>query len=404
MQKFYRKVLGNGMTIILEKRDLPVASLAFAVRIGGINESSLERGISHFVEHLIYKGTRTRNATQIAAEIEKRGGILNGFTDELITAFWCKIPSKHLNAALEVLSDMVKNPVFDEKEIEKERNVILEEIKMYRDSPTKHANDEIQGCLYEEPFGISLIGTEKTLKSIDRKKILKRFYKFYQPSNLILCVVGNANFNRLMNFARKNFSNKKMFFDSRSTKFKITTKNTSKTEKRKDIDQAHFVFAYHTPTLKHSKAYTAILLNFLMVGGMSSRLFHEIREKRNLAYSVAGSAEIHEDYAYSTVYVGTKKEAVEEIKKIILDEFKKVSNDLTEKELADVKEQVIGNNQILKEDSSLKLFDLLYYEIDGNAKNSYEFEKKIQKIKLKEVKELAKIPLKKSSSFLIMPE
>ena len=120
--RFYRKVLKNGMTLLFEKRSLPIVSVAFAVRNGGVNERISEKGISHFIEHMLYKGTPTRNAKQIAEEIEKNGGDLNGFTSEEITAYWCKMPSKHLNVALEVLSDMVKNPLFDAKELEKENS------------------------------------------------------------------------------------------------------------------------------------------------------------------------------------------------------------------------------------------------------------------------------------------
>ena len=207
--KFYRKVLKNGMTVILEKRNLPVVSVAFAARCGGINESSSEKGISHFVEHLLYKGTPKRNSKKISEEIEKNGGILNGFTDETVTAYWCKMPSKHINTALDVLSDMVKNPLFDEKEIEKEKQVIFEEIKMYKDSPSNYVFHEIQRSLYKEPFGSPLIGTEKTLNSLTREKIIERFKQVYQPNKMILCVVGNADFNKLVQFAEKNFGNKK---------------------------------------------------------------------------------------------------------------------------------------------------------------------------------------------------
>jgi len=133
--KFQRKKLNNGMTVLFEKRENEIASVAFAVKQGGINEKTGEKGISHFIEHMLYKGTEKRNSKQISAEIEKNGGVLNGFTDEELTAFWCKIPSKHIDVALDVLGDMVKNPKFDENEIEKERKVIFEEMKMYKDNP-----------------------------------------------------------------------------------------------------------------------------------------------------------------------------------------------------------------------------------------------------------------------------
>ena len=204
---FYRKILKNGMTVIFEKRDLPIVAVSLAVRNGGINEKISEKGISHFIEHMLYKGTPTRNSKQIAEEIEKKGGELNGFTDELVTAYWCKMPHHHLNVALEVLSDMIKNPLFDEKELEKERKVIFEEIKMRKDIPHIYAMDEIQSELYSGTLGKGLIGTYETMSPINRKKIIQKFNQVYTPNNLILCVVGNANFEDIVKFAQTNFGN-----------------------------------------------------------------------------------------------------------------------------------------------------------------------------------------------------
>ena len=396
--KFYRKVLTNGMTVIFEKRSLPVVSVAFAVKSGGMYETSSEKGISHFIEHMLYKGTPTRNAKQIAEDIEKNGGDLNGFTGEAITAYHCKIPSKHLNIALEVLGDLVKNPLFDEKEIEKQRYVIFEEIKMHQDNPIRHVFEGIHSSLYKKPFGIPLIGTNKILSSMTREKIIKRFRQVYQPNNMILCVVGNTDFNKVVEFAKKNFGNTK----GNLPKFKIVKKNESRTEKRKGIDQANLVFAHHVPTSKEKSNYAAFALNILMARGGSSRLFQEIREKRNLAYAIEGESDINRDFAHSLIYVGTSKQNVEKVKKIILDEFEKVSKELSEKELSQVKEQIIGNHQISIEDSQNQMANLLYNEINNNAKKAYEFEKNIRAVKLDDVKNLAKI--KKYSFFALIPQ
>jgi predicted Zn-dependent peptidase len=387
------------MTIVFEKRKLPVVSVAFAVRSGGINESSEEKGISHFIEHLLYKGTSSRSAQKIAEEIEKKGGDLNGFTDELVTAYWCKMPSKHLDVALDVLSDMVKNPLFERKEIEKERRVIFDEIKMRKDNPIVYVFDKLQGCLYKEPFGVPLIGTEKTMNSLNREKIIKKFKEVYQPNNMILSVVGNADFDSLVNFVEKNFGNKK----GKLKNFKIGLHNVSKSEKRKGIDQANLAFSFHVPLLKEKNSLVSKVLITHMAGGMSSRLFQEIREKRNLAYAIKGDAEINKHFAYGFVYIGTTKENLEKVKKLILEEFEKVANDLTEKDLEEVKDQLIGNYQISMEDSQSQMINLLVNELDGNAKDFYDFEKKISKIKLEEVKDLAKKALKKHSFFELLP-
>ncbi len=396
--KFYKKILKNGMTVFLEKRNLPIVSVAFAVRNGGVNERLDEKGISHFIEHMLYKGTPTRNAKKIAEEIEKNGGELNGFTDETITAYWCKIPSKHLNIALDVLSDMVKNPLFDGKEMEKERKVIFEEIKMRKDNPHIYVLDKIQNCLYSGTLGENLIGTHETMNSIDRKKILEKFRKIYQPNNMILGIVGDAEFSDIVEFAEKNFGEMKGEIPS----IGFSEKNEIKMEKRKGIDQTNLIFAYHVPLADDKKSYAAETLGTLMAGGMSSRLFSEIREKRNLAYAVKGESNITKFFAYNVIYVGTKKENVELVKKIILEEFKKVAENLTEKELNETKEQLVGNYNISMEESQTQLVNLLMHEIDGNAERFYDFEDNINAVKLKDVKELANI---KDYSFLaLMPE
>ncbi|MEK6842347.1 MAG: pitrilysin family protein, partial [Nanoarchaeota archaeon] len=342
----------------------------------------------------------TRDAKKIAAEIEKNGGVLNGFTDEIITAYWCKIPSKHLNVALEVLSDIVKNPVFDKIEFEKERKVIFEEIKMRKDNPGIHVLDEIQRMLYHEPFGNPIIGTYETMNSITRDEMIKRFKEIYQPNNMILCVVGNADFPEITGFAEKNFGNLK----GKNPSIIVKEKNDSKTEKRKGIDQVNFVFAYHSPKYYDKKNFAADVLITLMAGGMSSRLFSEIREKRNLAYAVKGDITSNKDYAFSFIRVGTTKEKIEEVKKLILEEFKKVARDLGDEELKETKEQIIGNCQIDMEDSQEQMVSLLTCEINGKAEDYYEYEKNIMNVKLNDVKELAKKALEKNSFFALVPE
>jgi len=398
---FYRKVLKNGMTVLFEKRDIPVVAVAFAVRNGGINETAEEKGISHFIEHMLYKGTPKRNAKRIAEEIEKNGGELNGFTSENITAYWCKMPSKHLDVALDVLSDMVKNPLFDEKELEKERKVIFEEIKMYHDNPLMHAFDEIKEVMYDKPFGMKLAGTFETMSSIDKKKMIQKFKEIYKPSNMVFAVVGNADFAKLCDFCENSFSKEK----GQVLHFAIKLKKGQKTEKRKDIDQASYIFAYHSPLANDKSSYAAEVLLALMAGGMSSRLFTEIREKRNLAYAVKGSMETTKDFSYGQIYVGTNKENIEKIKELIVKEFLEVSKTLDEKELNSVKEQLIGRYQINMEDSQTQMVNLLMDEMDGNAGEFYEYEGKIRKVDLEDVKNLAKkVAEGNYSSFALVPE
>jgi predicted Zn-dependent peptidase len=399
-QNFRRKVLKNGLTIVFEKRNVPVVSMAFAVRSGGINEFKEEKGISHFIEHMLYKGTKNRTSREIAEEIEKNGGELNGFTSEDLTAFHCKMPSRHAEVGLEVLTDIMKNSLFLEEELEKERKVIFEEIKMRKDNPQIYVSDKIQNLLYGPPFGSDLIGTFETMNSIGRDKLVQRFENIYVPGNMVLSVVGDYSFDKLVKFCERNFEKKK--FQNKS--FKIVKKNAIKIEKRKGIDQANLIFAFHSPLAEDDKSYASEVLMTLMAGGMSSRLFSEIREKRNLAYGVKGHNNISKDYSYSLIYVGTTKENVKKVKELILKEFEKVSKDLDIKELNQIKEQLIGNYQISMEDSQTQMVGLLLAEIEGNASKFYDFEKKISEVKLKDVKDLAsKVKGKNYSFFALIP-
>jgi len=396
--KFQRKKLKNGMTILFEKRDNEIVSIAFAVRQGGINETSEEKGISHFIEHMLYKGTEKRNSKQISAEIEKNGGVLNGFTDEELTAYWCKMPSKHINVALNVLGDMVKNPKFDEKEIEKERKVIFEEMKMYKDNPRLYVIENgLKKVLYDGDFSIPLIGTESSMKRNNQEKLKELFNKTYAPENMILCVVGDVNFKEICDFAEKNFAGKGIV----PVKMEIRKINKTIIEKKKGIDQANLVFSYHAPEASKKERHIAQVLSCIMVGGMSSRLFQEIREKRNLAYAVKGDYVGGKEYGYNFIFVGTSAENVEKVKQIILLEFKKIET-LTEKEFEEAKEQLIGNNKISQEDSQEQMVDLLSHEISGKAEDSYEFEKEIRQVKLEDVKKLANF--KDYSFFALLPE
>lgn len=397
---FKKKILKNGMTILFEKRNLPVVSVAIAVRAGGVNEDISEKGISHFIEHMLYKGTKKRSYKQIAEDIEKNGGELNGFTSEEVTGYYCKMPSKHLNLALDVLSDIVKNSVFDEKEMEKEKKVIFEEIKMYKDNPQLHCFSEIQKLLYTGTLGMDLAGTFESVSKIKRKDVLDKFKKIYTPNNLILCVVGDADFENILGFAEGNFGNEKSELLSRKSKLQ----NKIKTEEREGVDQANAVFAFHIPLAGDKKCYAAKVLSSLMTGGMSSRLFEEIREKRNLAYSVSGDSSINKNFAYNFIYIGTMKKNLERIKKIILEEFDKVSKQLNDGELKRMKEQIIGNYQISMEDSQSQMMNLLIAEIQRDAKNFYEFEKNILEVKLNDVKELAKKATKEYSFFALVPK
>lgn len=396
-----KKKLKNGMTVVMEKRELPIVSVAITNKFGSEYEEGKIKGIAHFIEHLLFTGTKKRSSKDISREIDSRGGIINAFTANEITSFWVKIPSEHIDVALDVLTDMLNNSVIDREKFEKEKKVILEEIKMYHDEPRMHVEGEqIYKNLYEEPFGKSwIIGTKETINSLDRDFVYNYYKEAYNPENYIVSVVGNANFDYLCSYFEKAFKGT----GKKKTHVPIKKINAESVEERAGIDQAHFVIGFHAPLAGTKEYYALQLLDAYLTVGMSSVLFTEIREKRGLAYAVKGSVESEKNYSHYTIYVGTTKEAVKDVKKIILEEMEKVKN-VTEKEIQTAKEQLIGLRKVLSEESTSVLNVLTYSELVNGAEEYYQFEKKINEVTMEEVKKLAKELLKKYSTAAIVPK
>jgi len=396
--KFLRRKLANGITVIMEKRELPIVALSISNPFGGACESSEAKGVAHFIEHLAFTGTKNRTSEEISREVEQKGGVLNAFTADEATSFWFKLPNEHVFSGLDILIDILKNPIFPEKKFEKEKKVILEEIKMYNDDPRAAALKKVVGNLYEKPFGTGIIGTKESVSSLKRKFIAGLFGKVYNPENFVVTIVGNADFEKICSYLEENFGKKGK---EKPKILKIKKKNAESVEEREGIDQAHFIFALHTPALGSSDFYAFEVLNSYLAGGASSRLFLEIREKRGLAYTIKSEVSAEKDYSYCVIYVGTMKENVDRVKKIILKEFENVKN-MTEKELEKIKEKLIGLRKISAEESENVMNELMIYEMNGSAEEYYRYEDKIKSVKLEDVKRLAKI--KNYSTAAIVPK
>lgn len=397
--KFYKKKLRNGITVIMEKRELPVVSLSISNRFGAIYEEEEVKGIAHVIEHMVFTGTEKRTHEDISREIEKKGGILNAFTANEVTSFWFKLPREHIFAGLDILIDILNNPKFDSVKFEKEKKVIIEEIKMYHDDPARNVYDKIVEALFEKPFGSGIIGSEKTVNALRRDFVYNYYKNHYFPSNFIVTIVGNADFDKVCVYLEKNFT----FLERKIKKYEIKKKNGNIHEEREGIDQAHFVFAMHAP-LANSKEFLALeLLNAYLADGMSSKLFLKIREEKGLAYTVRGSIEAEKNYSYLNIYAGTRKEAIPEIKKIIIEEFENVEK-MSEKDLEEAKEQFIGMRKVTSEESVKVMQDILFSEIVEKAENHYKKEKEVRKVKLSDVKKLAKELIKEYSTAAIVPK
>ncbi len=393
--KFSKKVLDNGMTILHEKRDVPVTTVMFAVKYGSAYELESEKGIAHFIEHLCFKGTEKRSADEIGRTLEKVGGNLNAFTHEEITAYHVKLPSDKLKLAVDVLSDIYFNPVFPEKEIEKEANVICEEIKMYHDTPSRHTLEMIKKNLFKSPFGLFGGGVAEVIKKLDRKTLLEKHREIYVPENTILCVVGNNDFKDVVDYAKEFCVERK---GKKITKPKIELQDKKTKESRNDLQQANLCIGFGFPKLKEEQRYAGEVFSTILGYGFSSKLFKEIREKRGLVYSVKSYLDVGIDYSYLVIYAGTDKSKTKEVIDLSLKEFEKMDS-IDEKELEETKNQLVGNKKVDSESSDVSCIGLIFEELAGDAKNYYDYEKSIREVSLKDIKELSKI--KKYASFVL---
>jgi len=397
MREFYKKKLGNGLTVLFEPRKLPVVSVSASVKWGSAFENEGNKGISHFIEHLMFKGTKTRDQEEIAREIEKKGGILNAYTSEEVTSYWCKLPSKHVLSGIEIPSDLILNPKFDEVEFEKEKQVIIEEIKMYHDNPRFYVMDKIKGLLYRKPFGMTIAGDEEIVRKLTRNQVIDLFNSKYTSDSMILTVVGNADFEEICKVAEKLFP---------KTNRKITSHvpekfNSSGEEKRAGIDQTHFVFGFHAPSLSDRQRYIYEVMGAYLFDGMSSKLWQEVREKRGLVYSIKGDFDMGKDYGYCAIYAGTRKEKVKEIREIILKEIKNLKT-VEKRDIGECKEQIMGIRKVAEEDSSSAMNSMMIEEVAGGVEEHYNHDERINSVSLEDVRNISK--LKSFSSFSLVPK
>jgi len=397
--KFNKVKLKNGLTILHEKRDVPVTTVMLATGYGSIYESAEEKGVAHFIEHLCFKGTKKRSVREISGEVEKVGGVLNAFTNEEVTAYHVKLPSEHLGVAMDVIFDVFFNASFPEAEVEKEANVICEEIKMYHDNPRAHVLDKIKENLYDGAAGMFAAGTAENVKRMTREQLFKRHHEVYVPSNSILCVVGNNDFDEVAEVASKfeiadmKSKNKKEVPEIK----KIVVKNL---EKRDGVHQVNLAIGFHFPCSSERGRYAAEVFSAILGEGMSSKLFSEVREKRGLVYGVKTELDIGKNYGYMIIWAGTDSSNEKKVVDICLKEFGKMG-EITDDELREAKVQVIGNRRVESEGSNETAINLIMEELMGDAKEYYNYDKNINAVTLDDIKKLAKIS--EYASFSLVP-
>lgn len=345
----------NGVRIVLE--NIPtVRSVAIGVWIGtgSRNENVQNNGVSHFLEHMFFKGTKTRTAREIAESFDSIGGQVNAFTSKEYTCYYAKVLDDHAKYALDVLADMFFHSTFDEEELKKEKNVVYEEIKMYEDTPDDIVHDVLSRATFgNHPLGYPILGTEETLATFNGDTLREYMNGHYTPDNVVVSVAGNIS-EEFIKDIEKLFGTYET--GSKKQKFEKPNFMDQKLAKQKDTEQAHLCIGFNGLQVGHENIYSLIVLNNILGGSMSSRLFQDVREQKGLAYSVFSYHSSYADNGILTVYGGTGSKQLNELFETIQETLATLKSEgITAKELANSKEQMKGSLMLSLESTNSRM-------------------------------------------------
>ena len=331
--------LSNGFRIVTEHMPgLASASIGIWVGAGARHEAADQNGIAHFLEHMAFKGTKRRNALQIAESIEDVGGYLNAYTSREVTAYYARVLENDVPLALDVIADILLNPVFDEDEIEIERGVILQEIGQALDTPDDVIFDWLQETAYpDHPMGRTILGPTERVSAFSQDDLRKFVGQHYGPEQMILSAAGSVDHDALVKMAEELFGHMTPTpkFDLAPAKFV-----GGDFRQNKSLEQAHFALGFESPGYRADDIYVAQIYASALGGGMSSRLFQEVREKRGLCYTIFAQAGAHADTGMTTIYAGTSGEQLGELAEITIDEMKRAATDMSPAEVARARAQM----------------------------------------------------------------
>ncbi len=345
---FAKTVLDNGIRVLShEMLDHRSASLGIWVENGSRHESAAENGMSHFIEHLLFKGTERRSAARIAEEMDAVGGVINAFTSKEHTCYYAKVLDENLPLAIDLLTDIFLHSKFDEEEIERERSVILQEISQAEDTPDDYVHDLFSLDLFQDhPIGRPICGTAATVNSFKRDDFMQFFRSRYRPDRVIVAAAGHLRHNDIVDemAARLGSVNDAGARGESMDGGRPPELRYGVFPHSKSLEQAHLCIGVPGLPQAHPQRYVAYVLNTLLGGGMSSRLFQEIREKRGKAYSVYSFSSAYRDVGYFGVYAGTNVEATEEVVELVLKELKSLADgEIREDELVRTQGQLVGS-------------------------------------------------------------
>jgi predicted Zn-dependent peptidase len=386
--------LANGIRLITET--VPhVRSVAVGIWMGtgSRQESPEENGISHFIEHMVFKGTTSRSAEDIARSVDSIGGNLDAFTAKEMVSFNAKVLDEHLPLVFDILSDLVLNPLFNDEDIEKEKGVVLEELKMEADNPEYLVHELFSNNFWKDhPLGKPILGTRETVKRFSREKIDGYYRKFYVPSNIVITAAGNLDHSRLLELVRGRFETLLGNGSVPSSPVPSTHARLSLRHK-KSLEQVNLCLGVPCYPLPHEKRYASLVLNTVLGGGMSSRLFQNIREKRGLAYAVFSEMTAFRDTGCVSVYAGTSRESAREVVRLILEELRRMKQErIPEEELRRAKDNLKGSLLLGLESTGSRMANLarqhLYF---GRFFTQDEMADSIERVTAGEIQETSQV-------------
>lgn len=384
--------IGNCTFIFSPFKDLETTSFGIFLRIGSRYEKKNLRGIAHFLEHLLFKGSKKYSYKEIKQEIEGRGGILNGFTSQEFTAFYAHFLNKNLQKTVDILLDMVLNPLLKETDIEKERNVILEEIKMYNDLPNSRSLALLDKLLWKDhPLAEEIIGSLETVKKIKRENLLEFKEAFYQPSNMVICCAGSFKKEEFLSFFKEKIGYVAKKIALKTTPPKKHIGITVGVEK-KQLQQTHLAIGFRGVSYLSQERFIIELLNVILGANMSSRLFTEIRDKMGLCYDISSDTQKYKDCGSFIIHLGLDKENLSKALFMILKELKKIKDTLiSEDELRRSKDYIIGQIAMALERPQGKMFYVAESFITlGKIYTLEEIKSKLESITKYDINRLAK--------------
>lgn len=355
-----RAELPNGLVIVTEKMPhVRSVSVGIWLGTGSRGESPERNGIAHFIEHMVFKGTQRRTAEEIAQSVDSVGGMLDAFTAKEMTCFNAKVLDEHLPVAFEVLSDLVLRPRFDVADIAKEKQVVLEEIKMDEDNPEYLIHEMFtQNFWRGHSLGLPILGTPETVSQFSIDALRECFGSWYAPNKTVITAAGNLEHARLVDLAVSEFGEAPRAGDSAAP---VAPRPLASVQQRnkKELEQVHIVIGVPSYPLAHERRYAASLLNIILGGGMSSRLFQNIRERQGLAYAIGSDLSPYTDAGVLSVYAGTSRESAEKLIRSVVEEFRLIRSEaVSAAELRRAKDHLKGSMMLSLESTSARMSNL----------------------------------------------